>query len=176
MSTNMKCMLNIVAAPDCFGRQRGTALIVSLVILTLLTILGVSALNMSSIETLIARNDQQKYRDFTSAESILRQGVEFAKTLTSAPIPTGTGEETTVTGVYFYPNTGAYLDVSSSASTFSWSSTTSIAAGNGFYLVEFLGERGSEDARVLYYRVVARSDLNGTNTTLESILGVMKGS
>ena len=161
------------------GRQRGTALIMSLVILTLLTILGVSALNMSSMRSLITRNDQQKQQSFGSAESALKIGQVYAEAMINPPISNGVlSNGSSKVGVYVYPGSGTYMNVS----TLAWNSTDSIAAaGGGRYIVEFLGERpasgGDPSVKVLYYRIVAQSSTGGvgTNTLLEGTLGVAKG-
>jgi type IV pilus assembly protein PilX len=162
------------------GKQRGTALIMSLVILTMLTILGVSALNMSSMRSLITRNDQQKQQSFGSAESALKLGQMYAETLLNSPISDGVlSDGSSQTGVYVYSGSGAYKNVSALA----WNNSDSIAAtaGGGRYIVEFLGERpaagGDPSVKVLYYRIVAQSNQGGTgtNTLLEGTLGVAKG-
>ncbi|MHB1141381.1 MAG: pilus assembly PilX family protein [Sulfuricaulis sp.] len=164
----------------CNGRQRGTALIISLVILTLLTILGVSALNMSSLRSLITRNDQQRQLSFEAAESTLKIGQMYAETLVNPPISNGVlSDGSSKTGVYVYSGSGSYKDVS--PSTMSWNSGDSITATNGRYIVEFLGQRpaagGDPSVKVLYYRIVAQSSSGGlgTNTLLEGTLGVAKG-
>ena len=162
------------------NRQRGTALIISLVILTLLTILGVSALNMSGLRSLITRNDQQRQLSFEAAESTLKIGQMYAETLINPPISDGVlSDGSSKTGVYVYPGSGSYKDIS--PTTMSWNSGDSIAVTNGRYIVEFLGERpaggGDPSVKVLYYRIVAQSSTGGlgTNTLLEGTLGVAKG-
>mgnify|MGYP001608220707 CR=1 FL=1 len=171
----MQATFHIQANSD---RQRGTALIMSLVILTLLTILGVSALNISSMRSLITRNDQQKQQSFGSAESALKLGQMYAESLVNPPISNGVlSDGSSKTGVYVYSGSGLYKDVS----TLAWSGSDSIAAANGRYIVEFLGERpasgGDPSVKVLYYRIVAQSSTGGvgTNTLLEGTLGVAKG-
>ena len=52
--------------------QRGVALITSLIILVVLTLIGVTAINMTSLEEKMAYNDQERYRAEYSAESIIR--------------------------------------------------------------------------------------------------------
>ncbi len=158
--------------------ERGTALVVSLVILVLLTILGISALNISGLRTLITRNDQQKLRSFEAAESTLKVAQIYVNTLTRPPISNGVlGDGSSKTGIYVYSGSGAYKDVS----TLSWNSGDSIADTNGRYIVEYLGERpatgGDPSIKVLYYRIVAQSSSGGlgTNTLIEGTLGVAKG-
>lgn len=156
--------------------QRGTALIVSLVILTLLTILGVSALNMSSLRSLITRNDQQKQQAFGAAESALKTGQMYALTLTNPPIANGVlSDGSSQTGIYYSAGSATYQDVSA----FAWDNSDSIAASTGRYIVDFIGERDAADSpgmKVLYYRIVAQSSAGavGANTLIEGTLGVAK--
>lgn len=171
-------MLNRTLSTSFNNTERGTALVVSLVILVLLTILGISALNMSGLRTLITRNDQQKLRSFEAAESVLKVGQKYVETLTRPPISNGVlGDGSSKTGVYVYSGTGAYKDVT----TLSWNSGDSISETNGRYIIEYLGERpavgGDPSIKVLYYRIVAQSSSGGlgTNTLLEGTMGVAKG-
>ncbi|HEX20205.1 MAG TPA: hypothetical protein ENG78_05235 [Acidiferrobacteraceae bacterium] len=159
-------------------RQRGAVLVVTLVILLLLTILGVSSLNMSSLETLITRNDQQKQASFQATEGALRQGQVFALTLTSPPITTNTlASGVSNKGIYVYvPGSSSNLDYT----TLNWDSNDSIDLGNGSaYVIEYMGWRpaaGSDaENRTLYYRIIAHSSSGTTNTILESTLGVASG-
>lgn len=64
-----------VAAYLCANRrQRGTALIMSLVILLILTILGVTAMSTASLEEKMSGNIQEGTRGFEVAESGLQKG------------------------------------------------------------------------------------------------------
>jgi type IV pilus assembly protein PilX len=55
------------------GRQRGVALFISLVLLLVLTIAGVSAVQTTSLEERMARNTHDSLLAFQSAESALRE-------------------------------------------------------------------------------------------------------
>lgn len=63
------------SAPD---RQGGTALIMALVILLVLTILGISAMDTSSLQAVMARNTQDTHRAFEAAESGLAKAMNTA--------------------------------------------------------------------------------------------------
>lgn len=63
------------------GRQRGTALIMGLVILLILTILGITAMGTSSLEQKMAGNIQEANRAFQAAESGLIQALNTAGSL-----------------------------------------------------------------------------------------------
>ncbi|MGA9031455.1 MAG: PilX N-terminal domain-containing pilus assembly protein [Sulfuricaulis sp.] len=56
-------------------RQRGTALIMSLVILMILTILGITAMSTASLEEKMSGNTQEGTRAFEVAESGLNQAL-----------------------------------------------------------------------------------------------------
>lgn len=54
------------------GREQGSALTMSLVFLVLLTIIGISAMNFSSLEERMAGNFKDQYLAFQAAESALK--------------------------------------------------------------------------------------------------------
>lgn len=59
------------------ARQRGVALFISLVLLLVLTIIGVSAVQTTSLETRMARNEHDTLLAFQAAESALRDAEAF---------------------------------------------------------------------------------------------------
>ncbi|MDX1562480.1 MAG: PilX N-terminal domain-containing pilus assembly protein [Gammaproteobacteria bacterium] len=63
------------------SRQRGAALIVGLVLMLVLTVLGVSGMNMATLELTMANNSQAQQVAFQAAES----GIDFAM---SGPVNT----------------------------------------------------------------------------------------
>ncbi|MCP4992485.1 MAG: hypothetical protein GY934_01670 [Gammaproteobacteria bacterium] len=65
--------------PNLPGKQRGAALVISLIILTVITVLSVSAMRSTTLETKIAVNQQFKQLSFQAAESA------FAKLLRKKP-------------------------------------------------------------------------------------------
>ena len=60
------------------GSQRGTALIMSMVILMILTILGITAMGTASLEEKMSGNTQEATRAFQAAESGLSQAFSIA--------------------------------------------------------------------------------------------------
>lgn len=58
-------------------RQRGVALFISLVLLLVLTIIGVSSVQTTSLETRMARNEHDTLLAFQAAESALRDAESF---------------------------------------------------------------------------------------------------
>lgn len=63
---------------DRIQTQKGTALIMSMVILLILTILGMAALGTSSLEQKMAGNTQEQNRAFQAAESGLARALNSA--------------------------------------------------------------------------------------------------
>lgn len=60
-----------------FEQQRGVALFISLVLLLVLTIIGVSAVQTTSLEERMARNTHDNVLAFQAAESALREAENF---------------------------------------------------------------------------------------------------
>lgn len=58
--------------------QRGAVLVMAMVILLILTIIGVTAMNTSSLEAKMATNIQETNRAFTAAESGLNKALNTA--------------------------------------------------------------------------------------------------
>ena len=69
--------------PAGMTRNRGMALFISLVLLLVLTIIGVSAVQTSSLETRMARNEHDVLLAFQAAESALRDAEDFLETVTA---------------------------------------------------------------------------------------------
>lgn len=64
-------------------RQRGVALFISLVLLLMLTIIGVSGVQSTSLEVRMARNDHDGLLAFQAAESALRDAEDQLEIITS---------------------------------------------------------------------------------------------
>jgi type IV pilus assembly protein PilX len=79
-------------ATSRFDRQRGAALVVSLLLLLVATLIGVTAMQVTSLEERMAGNARDRNLAFQAAESALRAGEAFL--LTQA------GEFTCGTGRY----------------------------------------------------------------------------
>ena len=80
-------------------RQTGAALIISLMLLVVMTLLGVSAVTTTTMEEKMAGNIRNKHLSFQAAEAALRAGESYAETL---------NEDTTFDGTNgLYPRTNA---------------------------------------------------------------------
>jgi type IV pilus assembly protein PilX len=73
------------------AHQGGVALFISLVLLLVLTIIGVSAVQTTSLDERMARNSRDRMLAFQAAESALRDAETFIETVTTTAIFTDTG-------------------------------------------------------------------------------------
>lgn len=69
-------------------RERGTALVMSLIILMILTILGITAMSTSSLEEKMSGNVQESTRAFEVAESALQSALTNVALYQQAGTPT----------------------------------------------------------------------------------------
>lgn len=67
-------------------RHRGVALFISLVLLLVLTIIGVSSVQTTTLETRMARNEHDSLLAFQAAESALRDAEAFLQTVLTTDI------------------------------------------------------------------------------------------
>jgi Tfp pilus assembly protein PilX len=65
--------------------EKGSVLIVALVILVLLTLMGISVTTTSDIDIQIAKNEQEYIREFYVADSAWRQAIQWLDTRAQAP-------------------------------------------------------------------------------------------
>lgn len=72
-------------------QQRGAVLIISLILLVVLTLLGLSAMRNTSLEESMAGNMRAENVAFQAAEAALRNGEEWLTELTAKPLANGTG-------------------------------------------------------------------------------------
>jgi len=99
------------ATPSCSGRsfprsphsrQTGVALFISLVLLLVLTIIGVSSLQTTSLEQRMARNTHDSILAFQSAEIALREGEKFVRNnVSNTAVFTAAGTNGLWTGAQF---------------------------------------------------------------------------
>jgi type IV pilus assembly protein PilX len=72
-------------------RQRGVALFISLVLLLILTIVGISAVQTTTLETRMARNEHDTMLAFQAAESALRDAEDFLEGIVTTAVFTDGG-------------------------------------------------------------------------------------
>lgn len=71
--------------------QRGTALVFSMVILLILTILGISAMRTTGLEQIMAGNTQEMTRAFQAADSGMAKALDFMRTNASSGVTADPG-------------------------------------------------------------------------------------
>ena len=130
-------------------QQQGAVLALTLIILLVLTIVGITTMNSSSIQTFLARNTQFKQISFQNAESTLTTG----EAAWNAKIETCLADVSKCTADL---TPGRISDVDD----IDWSSIDSEGTTPyGKYVVEYLGWRpveGENDKRASLYRITAR--------------------
>ena len=106
--------------------QSGAVLIVSLIILLVMTVLGVTAMQSTVLEERMAGNFRDRHLAFQAAEAALRNGEVWINSQSSAPIPNATGS----TGVW----SKDVPDISHTSSL--WvTSSTGVTTVNGLQMV-----------------------------------------
>lgn len=129
-----------ITAPTTRNLQQGVVLVVSLILLLVLTILGIAAIQSTSLEERMAGNQRAHQLAFEAAEAALRQGEQALNGLASLPPFDGS-----VLG--YYPNS---TDASGNPLTAggdwqNWNWTKSIAYTGA------LGIGGNTGATASYY-------------------------
>jgi type IV pilus assembly protein PilX len=160
------------------SRQRGVVLAVALIMLVVITLLGVSAMQATSLEERMAGNMRDRSLAFQAAEAALRDG---ERVLTQAVLSTFDGTN----GLYPAPAVGALpvwlkADGSLQDDTFwnangrSYSDTVSGVTVQPRYIIEEIArlpgvgeslEAGQPVPDITYYRVTARG-IGGTATAV----------
>ena len=152
--------------PVTSHRQRGMALLVSLVFLLLLTLIGISSMQNATLQEKMASSVTLRNQSFQNAEAALRMGESAVQVSTyTLPICSGTtqcappAESSSLTGAGFNSTSGV----------------TWIAAGNGFYGVQNIGATMNavnvpSNTSATLYRVTAVAIVgNNVRSVVESI-------
>lgn len=105
------------------SRQRGVALIISLIFLVLLTLIAVSAMQGTILQERMAGNTRNRMLAFQAAEAALKAG---EASIGGGSLPSGTG---------YYMTTGSLPSTNFTSSqdwtTFNWGSSTAVTYNNG---------------------------------------------
>jgi type IV pilus assembly protein PilX len=156
--------------PKLQKKQSGVVLVISLVMLLLLTLIGVTATQVTSLEEKMAHNMRDRNLAFQAAESALREGEAF---LTQATLPSFTLAGTN--GLYSETATPPRFDDDWSVfSSVNYSGTLGGISTTPEYVIQRLGSgagggSSSLDAATFseaeMYRVTARG-VGGTATAV----------
>lgn len=114
--------------------QQGAALIVSLIILLVLTIIGVQSMESSVMEERMAGNYRDKRMAFEAAEAALKAGEAFLSLQTSIPVANNTGSN----GIYTF-GSASIRSYSFWSNVANQNSLTGLAEGPK-YVIEERGE------------------------------------
>jgi type IV pilus assembly protein PilX len=157
--------------------QHGAALFVSLMMLVLVTILGVTGVRLVSLEEKMAGNSYDRNLAFQSAEAALRVAENYIETQVPKPDPSYTDADNTcptsainncTTGICPKPDKDCTSRWESSAGFTQWVSITTnlgtLAGTKPQYFVEYLGATfncrdgvGSDPKNCKRYRITACS-------------------
>ena len=147
-----------------FSGERGAALIVSLLMLVVMTMIGVSAMQTTALEEKMAGNQRDLNQAFQAAEAALRDAEIWLRNQTGEPVPVGNGSTGVFTRDALDPNGNWWKTIGN------WASGTEVAGiggvqtlpsrvieGFGFITDGSLtiGQTTGQTPRILY-RVTAR--------------------
>lgn len=138
-------------------QQHGMALIMSLVILLVLTLLGVTAMNTSNLQLLMTGNSQYQTTALNIAEDTIRNAEDKVTSIVNGGTkPTGYYDITAVPAI----------DLSS----FDWADSKVASSGTSKYIIEYTGNHTLDSAslkwrqtqnitgdKVYVFRITARS-------------------
>ena len=105
--------------------QRGTALVMTLVILLLLTMLGITAINTSTLEERMAGNTKDQNLSFQAAETVLRAAEAWVQSTTAAT------QLTTNNASGIYDSTGVPSTTTELWDSIDWSSPSNLVTYPG---------------------------------------------
>jgi len=166
--------------------QSGAALFICLMLLTVMTIIGISAVSTSSLEERMAGNIRNKHMSFQASEAALRAGEEIAAVLEIDTVFEGTD------GLYprskygddpSDPNVYAYFPVwEDEVTTINWQEVDtmgSLVSSKPSYIIEDFGTAPRDNDCMLdaeipsgcllpVFRITAKG--NGLNDNAETIL------
>jgi len=120
-------------------RQQGLALIMSLVILLVLTLLGVTAMNTSNLQLLMTGNSQYQTTALNIAEGVIRIAEDEVAGLVGV-----TGATWPTSGYYDISGSGSLKDIFSNVD---WDDSTQVATeGSSQYIIEYTGVQTLDSA------------------------------
>lgn len=122
--------------------ERGAVLVTGLLLLVIMTLIGITSMQTSTLEEVMSRNLGSRNIAFHTAEMALRDG---ERVLTAASLPTFPGTSTTATSTGLYM---PYVDIDGMAWDATDSAVYSGTAPSGAavpprYIIENLGPAGS---------------------------------
>lgn len=164
--------------------QQGAALVVSLLILLVLTLIGVTGMQTTSLEEKMTGNMRDRNLAFQSSESALRAGEDYLLKLGTLPAfanSAGLYQPSVVVPNYWNKDDDTWWTTADNIKTYITSTFASIATNAAAYIIEELPEvpepTGSLEAGVPretnYFRVTARG-VGGTTSAVVMVQSVVK--
>ena len=134
------------------SRQRGAALVISLLMLIILTLIGVTAMQTSGLEEKMASNSRDLNLAFQAAEAALKDAEDFINT----GIASTTAFDGNTAGLYppvteTNPTAPDPYDNATWATALSYSGTIDKVATQPKYIIELVGNVGSDDINISGY-------------------------
>lgn len=142
-------------------QQRGAALVVALLLLLVMTVLGITALNSSTLQNFMSSAYQQQTTTLAGAENVLLEGEIDVEAIVTAGVGTRTHY------VDLTDTTQTQFDLVSWGSGWPVAQTIGEITITGSYFIEYMGEfevpgesiaegGGLEDSKIHIFRVSAR--------------------
>ena len=164
-------------------KEQGATLAITLILLFVMTLLGVSAMQVTQMQEKMASNLQDKEVSFDAAESALRAGEKWLLSLTREPVtleqcPTYPCVKETYQNLDYTTQTKAWWEANSAVYT----SGLSNIASQPRYIIEFLhfvpdspeiGQSLVKSKGVFYYQITARG--SGSSDDAVSVLQTTLG-
>jgi type IV pilus assembly protein PilX len=153
--------------------QRGAALVVSLVLLLVLTLLGITAMNSSIMQGLMSTSYQSQTTTLSGAEVVLREGELDVEGLLGGAKPT-----------YYYDLVADTPDAAPDIASLVWTFSANTLDTDGIdsaYVIEYLGQfevpgetavlpGGAAGSHVYVFKVTARGEGDrGALRTVQSV-------
>jgi len=162
------------------SKQTGAVMAISLIILLLLTLIGVTGMRSTLMQERMAGNDRDRNLAFQTAEAGLRDGESYL----ASPVLGTFATTTNTNGLYIAKTDGTvWWDGSLAATTWASNGSGSVAGSltGANYIIEELqtviGSDGSLEAGVpgenKYYRVTARGE-SGTSNAVVILQSIYK--
>jgi type IV pilus assembly protein PilX len=120
-------------------RQQGLAMVMSLVILLILTLLGITAMNTSNLQLLMTGNSQYQMTALNTAEDIIRTAEDTVTTLVATKVPPASG---------YYDISGGNPEVD--LTEFTWPDAGVIIQGTSKYIIEYAGDTVLDSASIAW--------------------------
>lgn len=162
-----------------YNKQSGAALIVALVLMTVLTMLGVTAMRSNSMDVRVHNAMKDRANAFQCAEAALRQGELFIENVSIRPDDTTVGIPSKANLQVWKIDTTALNnlvnEVDSWWATNGWSDTALSdanvevgCANQAEYIVQSLGGIGDNGSGDLSFKAQAESQIDGYRITSRS--------